>query len=198
MLSDRDYFNNRAKDWDITCVHDHEKIDYIIQLIDIKPSDIILDVGTGTGVLIPHILKRFDQMGHVFGIDVSEKMLEVAKSKYHGDQITYYHNDVFEITHENTFDIIICYSMFPHFKDRKLEAIEHMSKLLKKNGKLCIAHSQSRDDINQLHLKIGEEVKNDRLPEMSILKEEFEKCGLQLNHVLDDDAFFFILGSKDY
>jgi demethylmenaquinone methyltransferase/2-methoxy-6-polyprenyl-1,4-benzoquinol methylase len=88
--------------------------------------------------------------------------------------------------------------MFPHFKDRKLEAIEHMSKLLKKGGKLCIAHSESRDNINRLHLEIGEEVKNDRLPEMSILTEKFEKCGLQLNHILDNEAYFFIQGSKDY
>jgi ubiquinone/menaquinone biosynthesis C-methylase UbiE len=197
MVSDREYFNNRAKDWDITCVHDQKKVDYIIQLVDIKSSDKVLDVGTGTGVLIPHIIKRLDQTGHVFGIDVSEKMLEVAESKYFGEQITYYHKDIFEITSENTFDIIICYSMFPHFKERKLEAIQHMSRLLKIGGKLCIAHSQSRDCINRLHLEIGEEVKNDRLPEMSILKEVFNNNGLQINHILDDDAFFFILGSRD-
>jgi demethylmenaquinone methyltransferase/2-methoxy-6-polyprenyl-1,4-benzoquinol methylase len=195
MLSDREYFNQRAKDWDTVCIHDLKKVKYIIDLVDIKPSDKVLDVGTGTGVLIPHIVQCFND-GHVIGVDVSENMLEIAKKKVSSKNVQFYHGDVLEIDWNTTFDIIICYSMFPHFKEHKMKAIKHLSQLLNKDGKLCIAHSQSRNEINQLHLKAGEEVKNDRLPEMSILENAFNANYLEPIKVLDNESYFVIIGRK--
>lgn len=196
MSTDREYFNKRAKDWDIECEHDQNKVKHIIDMIDINPYDQVLDVGTGTGVLIPHIIQSFNDKGHVIGIDISENMLEVAKSKWDSNQVTYYHGDVLEINWNKKFDTIICYSMFPHFKENKLKAIKHLSHLLNKGGKLCIAHSQSREEINRLHLKAGEEVKYDRLPEMSIMQMMFKKNDLNPIKVVDNESFYVIIGIK--
>lgn len=197
MSSDREYFNSRALDWDNTCVHDESKVAYIVSLLKVKASDRILDVGTGTGVLIPHLLKYLGDHGHITAVDVSEKMLEVAKSKYRGKNISYEQGDVLEMPMDEKFDLIICYSMFPHFKENKLKAISTLSQLLKKDGKLCISHSQSREAINSLHQKAGDVVKNDRLPKMDILKQAFLDQGLNPECVIDNEDYFVILGKKE-
>lgn len=197
MTSDREYFNARASEWDNNCVHDENKIAYIISLLQLKASDLVLDVGTGTGVLIPHLLKYLDDSGHITAVDVSEKMLEVAESKYSGKNITYRLGDVLEMPIDEKFDLIICYSMFPHFKENKLKAIGTLSQLLKDGGKLCIAHSQSREAINNLHLKAGDVVKDDRLPKMDNLKQVFIDQGLNTECVIDNGDYFLILGKKE-
>lgn len=196
MLTDREYFNKRAKDWDKECIHDVNKVRHIIDLIEINPSNHVLDVGTGTGVLIPHIIQSLSENGHVVGVDISENMLEIAKQKWNNHQVTYHHGDVLELNWNKKFDTIICYSMFPHFKENKMNAINRLSHLLNKGGKLCIAHSQSRDDINRLHLKAGEEVENDRLPEMNIMKTMFITNGINPVKVIDNESFYVIIGIK--
>lgn len=197
MSSDREYFNARALDWDHTCVHDESKVAHIVNLLQVKASDRILDVGTGTGVLIPYLLKYLDDSGHITAVDVSEKMLEVAKSKYRGKNITYRQGDVLEIPMDEKFDLIICYSMFPHFKENKFKAIYTLSQLLKSEGKLCISHSQSREAINSLHLKAGDAVKNDRLPKMVILEQAFLELGLYPECVIDNEDYFIIVGKRE-
>ncbi len=196
MASDRVYFNERANEWDTICVHDQEKVAKIVEALGIRPNDCVLDVGTGTGVLIPHLLRHLSETGHVVAVDVSEKMLEVAKGKCDVPMVTYCHGDVLEIDWQKTFDVIVCYSMFPHFKDQKMEAIKKLSALLNDGGRFCIAHSQSRLAINRLHLKAGEAVKNDRLPEMSVLKDAFIAQGLTIQSLVDDEAYFVIVGSR--
>ncbi|MDW7661640.1 MAG: class I SAM-dependent methyltransferase [Bacillota bacterium] len=196
MSSDREYFNARAQDWDNTVVHDESKVEHIVNLLQVRASDHILDVGTGTGVLIPHLLKYLDDHGHITAVDVSEKMLEVAESKYSGKNITYRLGDVLEMPMDEKFDVIICFSVFPHFKENKLKAIGTLSQLLNDGGKLCIAHAQSREAINNLHLKAGDVVKDDRLPKMDILEKSFVDQGLIPECVIDNENHFIILGKK--
>ena len=196
MSSDREYFNARALDWDNTVVHDESKVEHIVNLLQVRASDHILDVGTGTGVLIPHLLKYLDDHGHITAVDVSEKMLEVAESKYSGKNITYRLGDVLEMPMDEKFDVIICFSVFPHFKENKLKAIATLSHLLKDGGKLCIAHAQSREAINNLHLKAGDVVKDDRLPKMDILEKAFVDQGLIPECAIDNEDYFIILGKK--
>jgi tRNA A58 N-methylase Trm61 len=41
-----------------------------------------LDVGSGTGVLVPFLLKAVGPAGHITIIDFAEKMAEICKAKY--------------------------------------------------------------------------------------------------------------------
>lgn len=194
-MSDREYFNQRAYKWDTVCIHDENKIKTIINFLQITAKQNILDVGTGTGVLIPYLHQSIDHDGKITAIDISENMIAEAMKKYSAPNISYLHGDVLTTHFEKKFDIIICYSMFPHFKEQKFIAIEMMSRMLNEGGKLCIAHSQSRDAINAIHQKSGDAIKNDKLPEMNILKTAFEGCNLEITQCIDDDEMFVIIGT---
>lgn len=157
-MNNREFFNGLAYKWDEMCHHDDKKIRKILELADIKKESKILDIGTGTGILISYLLEK--SPAKLVGVDISENMIEVAKEKYKGKSVEFVVSDIMEFN-DCGYDYIFIYSAYPHFKDKE-KLFEHLSKLLNPEGKVVIAHSQSRDEINHVHSK-SEVVKEDVL-----------------------------------
>lgn len=195
-MTQKEFFNSMAEKWDTICHHDSDKINTILNLSDIKKESRILDVGTGTGILIPFLHTRMGDSGEIFAIDVSEKMLEVARGKYNYANVKFIEGDILDINIDTCyFDFIICYSVFPHFTDKQL-AINRMGKFLKKGGKIVICHSQSRDEINNLHKKASEAVCEDNLPDIKIIKSYLKNAGLDTTVEIDNIEMFVVIGEK--
>ena len=57
-MNSREFFNGLAYKWDEMCHHDDKKIRKILDLADIKKESKILDIGTGTGILISYLLEK--------------------------------------------------------------------------------------------------------------------------------------------
>ncbi|MCT4686120.1 class I SAM-dependent methyltransferase [Vallitalea sp.] len=196
MKLKKDFFNSVADSWDEMCNHDMKKVEYILDLVDIQAGSRILDVGTGTGVLIPSLYKRVTSSGKIKAIDMAESMIEVAKKKNSYENVFFECNDILKNKGEEAYyDYIICYSMFPHFHCKE-EAVEKLSKKLKKGGKLTICHSQSRKAINNLHKRVDNTVKKDNLPNMKILKEYFSESGLEVVEQVDNKDMFVVIGIR--
>ena len=193
MITQREFFNTMAEKWDTVCRHDLNKIKYILALLSIKNGAKILDVGTGTGILIPFLKEQVGEQGEIIGIDVSEKMLEVAQRKYSYDNVSFVCGDVLNANlPKEHFDFVICYSVFPHFDDKQ-SAINIMSRYLKCGGKYIICHSQSREAINNLHKTASEAVAEDNLPSAGIIKGFIEKANMKLVHEIDDEEMFVLI-----
>jgi ubiquinone/menaquinone biosynthesis C-methylase UbiE len=193
----RHFFNERAEVWDEISVHSLEKVQYISKLLDIHGDDRILDVGTGTGIMIP-FYEKYLVDGNVVAIDHSEKMIEVARSKYPEKKhpmISYLVSDVYELKYNAYFDLVVCYSCFPHFADQPL-ALKILSRALKKGGRLAVAHSDSAKKINMVHLNGGVEIGNDLLPRMKLLKQMMKDSGLAVTFERDDESYFICLARK--
>ncbi len=193
----RGFFNERAKVWDEISVHNLEKVQYIIELLGIQGHDRILDVGTGTGILIP-FYERYLVDGSVVALDYSEKMIEVARSKYPEERhpcVSYLVSDVYELRHESEFDLVVCYCCFPHFVDQPL-AIKILSRALRKEGRLAVAHSDPARKINEVHMNGGVEIGNDFLPSMELLKQMMQESGLAVTFERDDENYFICLARK--
>ncbi len=157
-MNNREFFNGLAYKWDDMCHHDDKKIRKILDLADIKKESKILDIGTGTGILISYLLEKLPSK--LVGLDISENMIEVAKEKYKGKNVEFVVSDIMEFN-DYGYDYIFIYSAYPHFKEKE-KLFEHLSKLLNPRGKVIIAHSQSRDEINHVH-STSEVVKDDIL-----------------------------------
>ena len=190
------FFNEKAEIWDEITVHNLEKVQYITEMLGIHGDDRILDVGTGTGIMIP-FYERYLVNGSVVAVDYSEKMIEVARSKYpekEHPKISYIVSDVYDLKYDSDFDIVVCYSCFPHLVDQTL-ALKILSKALKKGGRLVVAHSDSAKTINGVHMNSGE-VRNDCLPSMELLKQMMKTSGLEVTFERNDENYFICIARK--
>lgn len=73
------FFDRVASDWDTMRIayYDERVIDRLGDFAELTPEMIVADVGTGTGFVAAGIAPRVAQ---VIGIDISERILEVARS----------------------------------------------------------------------------------------------------------------------
>ncbi len=196
MKSQKDFFNSVAESWDQKCKHDMTKVESILDLAEIEAGNYILDVGTGTGILVPSLAQRVTQSGRIKAVDVAEKMIEVAREKNQYENVVFECKDALDGEEtEIGYDHVICYSMFPHFPD-KARAIKKLSRKIKAGGRLVIGHSQSRAAINNLHKRVDNAVKEDNLPSMVTLEQLFESAGLSVRQTVDDLEMFVIIGER--
>ena len=195
-MKHREYFNKMADKWDQICHHDIVKLKAITQMAYISKGETVLDVGTGTGVMLPFIRELVGDTGQITAIDLAEKMLEVASQKCPFENVSFVLGDISAVTlPESHFDVIMCYSVFPHFQD-KPRIVSHMASLLKPKGRLVIAHSQSRNAINSLHAKL-DAVRRDQLPEAVTIEKYLKEAELTPILTKDNDEMFVVIGQKN-
>jgi demethylmenaquinone methyltransferase/2-methoxy-6-polyprenyl-1,4-benzoquinol methylase len=193
-MEKQNFFNDLAERWDETNHWDMDKIALMLKLLYIKNGDAALDVGTGTGVLIPLLL---GYTGAITAIDSAEKMIEVARGKFEGRGINFIHGDALEYPFADaSFDHIICYSVFPHFDDKPL-AIARLAEKLKPGGLLSVLHSSSKERINGVHVHTRSmDIKSDNLPPAQDLVPCARDNGLQAEIVIDNAEMYFFGARK--
>jgi ubiquinone/menaquinone biosynthesis C-methylase UbiE len=81
MNHHREFFTGLSEGWDSMCAYDSAKMSLFIDMLDITPGSLILDVGCGTGVFTRELRARFGSTIRIIGLDISEGMLEKARHK---------------------------------------------------------------------------------------------------------------------
>lgn len=192
----KDFFDQHAAEWDVINHNDANKLEYIADLLSLGGGEKVLDVGTGTGIMIPYYLKRLPA-GKVVAVDFSEKMIGRASAKYPpSDRLEYLISDVCGLQPSESFDVAVCYSCFPHFPDPRA-ALKSLAGSLRHGGKLVIAHSSSKDFINSVHRCGGEEISNDYLPDAEIMSELFCEQGIKTVFSRDDEEYYIVIGIRE-
>lgn len=138
--------------------------------------------------MLPYLLSTNPQS--ITAIDLSDKMLNVAKKKYSDNRISFVNEDILKFR-EDGFDYAILYSVYPHF-DHKDILFKHISSLLLKGGKIIIAHSESKEKINQVHGG-NEPVKDDVLAPGCVTAETMSKY-FEVLTIIDDSEMYYVDG----
>ena len=196
-MKEKDFFNSVASRWDLIAIHDPEKLRHIAGLSGIAGGDFILDVGTGTGVLLPWLLSSLGDSGRLFALDIAEQMIAEASKKNQAGNLTFINGDYLEYHPDRSFDVIYAYSCFPHFGDPR-RFLEHSRLLLTPGcGRLVIAHSESRSRINACHTDISGGLSSLELPPVGVLARLASKIGFDILGSRDDNDYYYIcLGRK--
>lgn len=171
------YFNHRAAIWDETSSEtDTTKLELMAERLNIEPGSTVLDVGSGTGVFIPFLLSRIGSQGRLVALDFAEEMLNRARAKGFDGYIDYLHADVTSVPLlGEVFDVVVCYSSFPHFQD-KPRALAEINRVTKSGGLLLICHTSSRAVINEFHRQIPA-VGNDIIPDEPEMRSMLSMAG---------------------
>ena len=196
MFAQMDFFNSMAEKWDERCYHDPVKIDRMLDMLNIQKGAACLDVGTGTGVMIPFLHKRAGDGGKIVAVDMADQMLKVAQRKNTYPNVDFVLGDVLEgDLPGGFFDAVICYCVFPHFAEKQA-ALRILQGYLKKGGMLLIGHSQSRGQINHMHKSAPEAVADAFLPEMDIIRSYMTGMGMEIVAWADNSDMFAVAARK--
>ena len=162
------FFDRCAPSWDAEMIKNDEIIGKILDNAEVEAGMDVLDVACGTGVMFDYYLKR--GVASVTGIDISPEMAKIAESKYADTaNVQVICGDVEEVRFDKKFDRIVVYNAFPHFPKPK-RLIKILSGLLKEDGRLTVAHGQSREAIDNHHSGSASKVSNGLMSADSLKK----------------------------
>lgn len=195
--SNRDFFNGVAPEWDSMIEVDDRKIGHILDVARLCEGDSVLDIGSGTGVLIPYMAERVGRVGKIDAVDISDGMLDVAKKKFGSlPFVRFILSDVENDTIEGQYDHIMMYCMYPHL-DSPEETVEWLVKVnLKPGGNLVIAFPESKENINGIHHHNDGSVHSEHLLAAYLLKANLAMRGLDVDYMEDNDYFYIIRITK--
>ena len=186
-MDEREFFDKIAPSWDDNEVlSTPENVNRILDYMDLKPGDEVLDLGTGTGVLLPFIVERIGENGKITAVDYSSEMLKRAKSKFSSlNPLPEFLNIDFETENiEGEYDCIILYCVYPHLHN-PYDTLKWLRSVnLKKGGKMFIAFPSKEDFINNIHKEKHSE--SDILPSADILASLLNQNGLKAESVCDN------------
>jgi len=95
----------------------------------------IMDIGAGTGLLSAFLMKRYPEASFTL-IDISEKMLAMAKDRFgNNSNVKYIAADYSKYDFVDKYDIVISALSIHHLEDKKKEELYKKSySILKENG----------------------------------------------------------------
>ncbi len=195
-MDNREWFNNLATKWDTLMTAGKEEIlQDILGKLAIPENGAVLDVGTGTGVLVPWLREAVGPGGKLVAFDYAGEMIDRAMVKF-GKQAEFLVADVHSLNFpEETFDRVICNSAFPHFSD-KPRAMAEMSRVLKRGGFLYIMHASPREALNRFHSSLDGPVSGDMLPDEQEMAGLSEAAGLEDIDIKDGPVFYLLSARK--
>ena len=184
------FFDSLADTWDDEIIRSQWKIDRILDIAGVTENKTVLDVACGTGVLLNDYIAR--KVRKCVAIDISDKMLEVARANYSfSENIEFICADAETFRFPGKFDCIVIYNALPHFTDYDL-LFKNLTGCLNENGRLTIAHGMSREDIIRHHSGAAKNV-SAVLPEANDLAISLSTY-LCIDKIISDDKIYVVSG----
>ena len=184
----RDYFEDRAPTWN-SMMPDHldETLRRMVApFVDaFRAARAVLEIGTGTGALIPHLMACAPDM-RLVSVDLAHGMLVQAHERcpYACLVEADVHHLPVAAGQQAWFDVVVCHNSFPHFADR-VRALGEIQRVLRPGGQLFILHNNPRERVNAIHTSAGGPIALDLLPPGEDLRQMLVQVGY-LNVWVDD------------
>ena len=105
---------------------------------DLSGSRDILDVGSGAGQIVGHLLKYADPEAKITGIDISTTMLQRARRRLKSDRPDFVTADLAHLPFpDETFDCVTCGYVLEHLPEAKTGLAE-LSRVMKPGGRMLL------------------------------------------------------------
>jgi len=141
-----------------------------VKFVDVKKKSKILDAGCGTGNLLK-ILEDENKNLELYGVDISEEMLKIAKKKIENAKIKLEAVERLSFK-ENYFDYVFSVDAFHHYYNSKL-VMKNFYRVLKKDCYLAVVDFSFGILLNKIFNKI--EPGNNEMHTALEFKELFKK-----------------------
>lgn len=186
------FFDDISSSWDgEEILSTPEKVREILHRIHITKGDKILDLGTGTGLLLPYLFELTGSHGEIAAVDASSGMLAKAREKFgHLPNIQFILKD-FELEPiDGKWDIVMLYSVYPHIHSPRQILTQLVESNLSERGRLIIAFPTDEHFINRIHSE--KKAPSQMLPPAPTLATRFREWGLSAEAIAYDSEHYII------
>ena len=193
------FFDSLAEHWDE--MQDlpmlSERIKKFFAAIGMSKNEHVMDLGCGTGNVTRELLDWLGPNGRVTAVDISDQMIEIAKSKIQDPRLSWCCADVVQTgLSDASFDRVICYSAWPHFTD-PIGTLKELSRMLKSHGEISILHFISRDAVNEIHIHVKDPaIHSHLLLPVDELAKLFAENGFEIIQKIDTDTEYLLQARK--
>jgi len=167
-----------------------ERLEEIVRAGGILPGDTVLDIGSGTGILIP-IIKGY-KPSQIYACDLSEKMLSQLKTNY--PDVQTFLTDVKDLRlPQASVDVAFLNACYPNIAD-KAGAFDNLSRIVKPGGRVVISHPIGKTFI--LSLKDAMSFPLDEFPGRQSAEELFKPYGFEVASFTDQAQLYILVLKK--
>ena len=167
-----------------------ERLEKIVAHGRITRGDTVLDVGSGTGILIP-IIKKY-RPGCIHACDLSEEMLKQLRTNY--PDVKTIMADVRDISlPEGSIDAAFINACYPNIAD-KTGAFSNLSRMMKANGRIVISHPMGKSFIRSLKEVVSFPL--DEFPEKTEADDLFKPFGFEIETFIDEPELYILVAIK--
>lgn len=156
----------------------------------------ILDVGCGTGILLPYLLQACPLATCVVELDFAEDMLRENARKVPDRRVARLCADAQTLPFpDEHFDLAVCFGVLPHLVDLKA-ALEELLRVLRPSGGLAVGHLMGSAELNAFHRSLGGPVANDTLPPAESLAQMLRQLKAPVVSAEESPDWYFVQAVK--
>jgi SAM-dependent methyltransferase len=123
-----------------------ERLEKIVAEGKIEKENVVLDVGSGTGILVP-IIRKYNP-SRIYACDLSENMLGQLNKNY--PEVVTFRADIKDLVlPDSTVDVVFINACYPNIADKK-GAFENIARVIKTGGRMVISHPMGKVFIKKL------------------------------------------------
>lgn len=163
-----------------------ERLDRIVASADIVKGDVVLDLGTGTGILVP-IIQEYDPE-KIFACDLSDAMLTRLKEQYAYAQTLL--ADARDLTLPGgSIDVIFMNACYPNIVDKRA-TFANISRMMKQGGRMIISHPMGKSFIDLI--KDRAPFPLDDFPDKSRAGKLLRPFGFEIEEFVDEPELYIM------
>jgi ubiquinone/menaquinone biosynthesis C-methylase UbiE len=167
-----------------------ERLEKIVAQGNIIKKDVVLDVGSGTGILIP-IIRKYDP-SHIYACDLSEKMLEQLNKNY--PEVKTVRGDIKDLAlPDSKVDVVFINACYPNIVDKETAFI-NIARMIKTDGRMVISHPLGKAFVKMLKRKAPYPL--DEFPDKIKAEKLFYPFGFNIIEFIDEPELYILVAVK--
>jgi ubiquinone/menaquinone biosynthesis C-methylase UbiE len=168
-----------------------ERLERIVASGEIAEGASVLDVGSGTGILVPLIRKY--EPARIHACDLSEAMLGRLRENYPYAET--FLGDVRDLRlPDGSVDVVFVNACYPNIVD-KSTGFSNMGRMLRPGGHLVISHPLGKSFIEVI--RKGTPFPLDDFPERAEAKTLLRAFGFSIKSFIDEPELYILVAEKD-
>jgi ubiquinone/menaquinone biosynthesis C-methylase UbiE len=168
-----------------------ERLEKIVEHGKISRGDTVLDVGSGTGILIP-LIKKYEPRW-IYACDLSVAMLDQLNSKKYPDVETIV-ADVRDLRlPAGSIEVVFINACYGNIVD-KPGAFSNLSRMMTPQGRMVISHPLGKSFIRSMRERASFPL--DAFPEKPEAERLFRPFGFEIETFIDEPSLYLLVALK--